>query len=104
LSSRIDNRDTNLDAKTQFNLRLSIQELERWRNCMPSSSLSGWLRQLANEECDRLEAVEADTGQQKAERLKMMQTVAPGVTRAADLYDADVVTAARKKSYTPDFK
>lgn len=55
-----------------FTLRASETEKERWRRCSDGVPVSSWLRQLANEECARIEAErrEAENQRQVREDLK----------------------------------
>lgn len=69
-------------TRTVFQTRVSVHQLERWKRCAPGS-VSAWVKSLVDEECDRVEAVQADLDHVRQERIEQLEAVAPGLQRAA---------------------
>lgn len=77
-------------------LRVGTEELARWKEVAGPGGLSPWLRRVVNEECDRFEAEESDAAYARQERIHQLETMSPGIQRAADV--------GGRKPFTPDFK
>lgn len=88
-------------TKCVFQLRLSLQEKERWQGFAGSKGLSAWLRGLVNEECDRLEAEGKDQGLSGLSRREVDKR--ERLAELAKAFPQRVVSpSGGKRTYKPD--